>query len=965
MKILIVDDNQENRCILETLLTGNDYEIVCAADGIEALEKVAAEPFDLIISDILMPRMDGFQLCHEVKTNDRLNHIAFVFYSATYTDPKDEEFGLSLGAERFIVKPQEPEVFVELLKDVIRDCVRERLTPVAPPVEEGVYLKLYNERLIKKLEDKSLELEAANRELKARETHLRTIIESEPECVKLLAADGTVLEMNPAGLAMIEADAPEQMIGRSVYEVVAPEYRPAFQALIESVFRGESGVLEFEVVGLKGTRRFLEMHAVPLRTTSGDITALLGIARDLSERERAETILAERVRLAGLSSDVGIALTQSDTLRGLLQRCAKALVRHLNAAFARVWTLNERENVLELQASAGMYTHLDGPHSRVPVGQFKIGLIAAKRKPHLTNEVIGDPRVHDQEWAKREGMVAFAGYPLLVDDQLVGVMAMFARHELTEFTLKGLASVADEIALGVKRKQTEESLQVQTIYFRQLFESAPVGIALLDPGGRVTEVNESFEAMFQYSVAELKGRFLHEFIVPPDQMEEARAQLSQAQRGGVARLQAVRKRKDGKLLDVVIASHLIVIDENPVGVYTIYVDISEQKQLEEQFRQAQKMEAVGRLAGGVAHDFNNLLTVITGYSEMALAQLDDRDPRRRFIEEVKKAGQRAASLTRQLLAFSRQQVVEPKVLDLNTLVADMGKMVLRLIGEDIELITRLDPALGRIKADPGQIEQVILNLAVNARDAMPHGGTLRIETANRDVDDDTARRTVGLRPGRYVVLAVGDTGCGMDEETQSHIFEPFFTTKEVGKGTGLGLSTVYGIVQQSHGHIEVESELNRGTTFKVYLPWFDEAVESPDVETPPVKLPGGRETILLAEDDEGVRSLAGQSLQSLGYEILEAQSGAEALQTIERHRSPIHLLLTDVVMPQMSGIELAKRVTALLPEIKVLFMSGYTERATVHHDQLDASAAYLQKPFTVEGLAFKVREVLDGSVEVG
>ncbi|MBI5419354.1 MAG: response regulator [Deltaproteobacteria bacterium] len=379
---------------------------------------------------------------------------------------------------------------------------------------------------------------------------------------------------------------------------------------------------------------------------------------------------------------------------------------------------------------------------------------------------------------------------------------------------------------------------------------------------------------------------------------------------------------------------------------------------EEQLRQAQKMEAVGRLAGGIAHDFNNLLTAIAGYSTLLLQGVVD-DPSRRNIQEIQRASDRAASLTRQLLAFSRRQILQPKVMDLNAVVGAMDDMLRRLIGEDIDLLTVLEPGVRKVKADPGQMEQVIMNLAVNARDAMPEGGKLTIETANVVIDESSVRGHVTMQAGSYVVLALSDTGSGMDPETISHIFEPFFTTKEVGKGTGLGLSTVYGIVKQSGGYIWVYSEPGRGTTFKIYLPQATEEAETAKPAEVRAGLLGGSETILLVEDEDSVRSLVREVLARNGYTVLAARNGEDALRACDGNAGAIHLMLCDVVMPGMSGVELARRIVPLRPEIKVLYMSGYTDTAIVRQGVLDPGTAFLEKPFAPDALARKVREVLD------
>jgi nitrogen-specific signal transduction histidine kinase/ActR/RegA family two-component response regulator len=388
------------------------------------------------------------------------------------------------------------------------------------------------------------------------------------------------------------------------------------------------------------------------------------------------------------------------------------------------------------------------------------------------------------------------------------------------------------------------------------------------------------------------------------------------------------------------------------------LDVSDRKKLEEQLRQAQKMEAVGRLAGGIAHDFNNLLMVIQGHAELLTDRMKPGESLRRNAEQIQEASQRATSLTRQLLAFSRKQMLAPVVLNVQAVVSDMGKILRRLIGEDVELVTVNAPDLKRVKADRSQIEQVIMNLAVNARDAMPRGGKLTIETANVEFDDSYSRAPVVLMPGRYVMLAVTDNGTGMDADTQAHIFEPFYTTKEKGKGTGLGLATVYGIVKQSGGYVWVYSEIGRGTTFKIYLPSVEEEVAPREIRQAVASLPRGTETVLLVEDEEGVRELAKEYLESCGYKVLVAQNGQAAIDLVSKHSGPIDLIMTDIVMPGLSGSDLAKKVQSLRPDIRVVYMSGYTDQAIIHHGILSSDVLLLQKPFTMSTLAHKLREAL-------
>jgi signal transduction histidine kinase/CheY-like chemotaxis protein len=414
--------------------------------------------------------------------------------------------------------------------------------------------------------------------------------------------------------------------------------------------------------------------------------------------------------------------------------------------------------------------------------------------------------------------------------------------------------------------------------------------------------------------------------------------------------------KDGTRMEVEVSSQPVPFVGHRARL-VLARDVTEHRRLETQLRQLQKMEGIGRLAGGIAHDFNNVLGVILGYGDRLLRRLPEDE--RKEIREVMKAAEHAATLTRQLLSFSRKQVLEPRILDPNVVVQEIEGMLRRIIGEDIHLVTVLRQRGGAIKADPGQLHQVIMNLAINARDAMPNGGTLTIETADTELDESYAAEHLEVCPGPYVMLAVSDTGIGMDRETQSRIFEPFFTTKEAGKGTGLGLATVYGIVKQSGGHLWVYSELGHGTTFKVYLPRVANAAEGAQAPAASNPLPKGTETILLVEDDESLRDLAREILEEQGYAVLKASTGKMALELAEEHAGPIHLVMTDLVMPGMSGRELAERVTKRRLESRVLFMSGYTDDALERQGILEGNAAFVGKPFTLDGLLRKVREVLD------
>jgi two-component system, cell cycle sensor histidine kinase and response regulator CckA len=507
-----------------------------------------------------------------------------------------------------------------------------------------------------------------------------------------------------------------------------------------------------------------------------------------------------------------------------------------------------------------------------------------------------------------------------------------------------------------ERKRHEDDLS----RLAAVVESSYDAIVSLTPQGVILTWNHGAERMYGYSTDEAIGQSIL-VLSPLDQSVEGPRLLEMVERGdAVEQFETVRAKKDGTQIHVAITlSPIKDSDGHVVGVSSVARDITESKHLEEMFRKAQKMEAVGLLAGGIAHDFNNLLSVIIGYSEMLLDSTQNDLKMHSRCEEIKKAGGRAASLTHQLLAFSRQQVLEPKVLNLHAVVLETGKMLKRLIGEDIELLTTLDPALGSVKVDASQIEQIIMNLVVNARDAMLEGGKLVIETSNAELDDKYAHLHPPLRAGRYVLLAVTDTGSGMDQETQTRIFEPFFTTKELGKGTGLGLSTVYGVVKQSGGYIWVYSELGHGSVFKVYLPRVDEAVQQsrPSKSAPELFL--GTETVLLVEDEESVRVLTRTLLDETGYTVIEASNGIDALEVAGRYSGPIHLLMTDVVMPGMNGPTLAESLVVTNPNVKVLCMSGYTGTFANFSGLIDRGMMLLQKPFTRDALLRKVREALE------
>jgi two-component system, cell cycle sensor histidine kinase and response regulator CckA len=542
---------------------------------------------------------------------------------------------------------------------------------------------------------------------------------------------------------------------------------------------------------------------------------------------------------------------------------------------------------------------------------------------------------------------------------------LYARHRsgqdvpvevgLAPVTYEGRSYVLASVIDITERLRAEEAVTASAAYHRTILENIGDAIFIADREGRYLDVNPRACELTGYSREELL-RLRVTDTYPQEQRDEAAGRVSAVAGGSPVILERPLLRKDGSVVIVEANARPLTGGQMLATVR----DITERRDLEKQLHQSQKMEAVGRLAGGVAHDFNNMLTAIFGYTDLMGEDLPPDSPMLEDVAEVRKAAQRAAALTRQLLAFSRQQVLEPVVLNANDLIEEFDKMLRRLIGEDVELRLSLAGGLGNVRADPGQLQQVLMNLVVNARDAMPTGGRLVIETANADLSDEYVERHQPVVPGPYVMVAVTDTGVGMSAATKARIFEPFFTTKEKGKGTGLGLSTVYGIVKQSGGYVWVYSEPGRGSTFKVYLPRVDAPAQGPPTPRE-AKTLAGTETILLAEDDEILRRLTKGLLEKAGYRVLEAENAALALALARAHQGTIHLLLADVVMPGGSGRDLARQLAEVRPETRVLYVSGYTDDAIVHHGMLEPGLNFLPKPFTPAALARKVRDVLDRS----
>jgi two-component system, cell cycle sensor histidine kinase and response regulator CckA len=652
-------------------------------------------------------------------------------------------------------------------------------------------------------------------------------------------------------------------------------------------------------------------------------------------------------------------------LPALLQTLVERAAELLGGQFGGLYLLEPDGQTLELVGS--LPPSYRGTKRRL--GEGMAGKVAKSGKPVLIDNY--------REWPNRlpvyanEPFGAVAAVPIVWQGGVIGVIDVIDEqpNSFDDDDIATLRLLAAQAAVAIQNAQLYLAAQRAAQHKEEalalldtLLASAPIGMAFLDRELRYVRLNHALAVINGILPEEHLGRTPHELLpaLAPTFEPIMRHVLATGEPSAELEVSGPDAATSNRQRQWLVNFYPVRNQDSQIlGVGAITMDITERKRLEAQFLQAQKMESVGQLAGGIAHDFNNLLTAIAGYAEMARDSTSIDDMIRSDLDEILKAAGRATSLTRQLLAFARKQNIEPHALNLNDLILEIDKLLRRLIGEDIELVMLTAPDLGMIKADPGQIEQVLINLAVNARHAMPAGGELTIETRNVLLDEDEARQYIGVTPGLYILLAISDTGVGMDHETQEHLFEPFFTTKGPGRGTGLGLATCYGIVKQHGGHISAYSELGHGTTFKIFLP----SASGPAMPAPPRDengaLPRGSELVLIAEDEPAVRAMAARVLRQQGYQVLEAANGDEALQIAQQRQEAIALLLTDMVMPRMGGKPLAEQVARLRPAIRVLFMSGYTDAAVIQHSQAQPGSAFLQKPFSPATLARKVREVLD------
>ena len=782
------------------------------------------------------------------------------------------------------------------------------------------------------------------------EEKYRRIVDNAVEGIFEAVPNHGLVAVNPALARLAGYSSPEEMIA-SVPSVRHLYADPRELEILQQKLQG-SGVVEgyeCQMLQKDGSKIWISLNVRVIQGGNGQPSIVDGSVVDITGRRRAE--LERQV-----TTEIIRSVTLTDNLDDLLRLIHTALNKVIDAGNCFVALCDPASGMFHFPFFIDKF---DGPPAPQKMGRSCTDYVFRTGQPLLISPGRFSDLVERGE-VEQIGTLScsWLGVPLRTPAATIGVLAVqqYEREKAyTDRDLDFLSSVGGQIALAIERKRSEERMRESEARIHVLIDQLPAVLSMVDMNLHFTSVLGADLARLGLKPDQLVGMSLSEYFETSDPAFAPIAAHLRALAGEPVTYQV--EWKGGSY-----ACHVEPMRDaagEVQGAICMALDVTDRKRLEEQFRQAQKMEAVGRLAGGIAHDFNNLLMVIQGYADLLADRLSPGDSLRRSAEQIQTAAQRATSLTKQLLAFSRKQMLAPTVLNINTVVTDMEKILRRLIGEHIDLNVSSAPDLWLVKADRSQIEQVIMNLAINARDAMPDGGRLTIESANVDLES-VENRPGALTPRKYVMLAVTDNGSGMDAQTQAHIFEPFFTTKEKGKGTGLGLATVYGIVNQSGGYVWVYSEPGQGSTFKIYLPQTEDtlATASSVQRTDTASLPRGVEVVLLVEDEKGVRDLAREYLETIGYKVLEAENSHIALELAAMHSGPIHLLLTDVVMPGIGGRELGARISAIRPDIRILYMSGYTDQAVVHQGILDREAVLLQKPFTLATLAWKLREVL-------
>lgn len=790
-------------------------------------------------------------------------------------------------------------------------------------------MNTHNDQLIKQLKEKNRELERTKErllitnqnllnlthELKKSEQELRDIFENIQDVFFRTDMQGNIQIISPS--IQDYGYHAEELIGINLDLIYAnaPEQQTLIKLLKEKI-----NLVDIPVT-LKhsdGTIMFASMNAHLLVDKNGSLKGLEGTIRNITKRKLIEDALALQLRLALLSSDIGMALNQSSNFLDALKNCAEVMINHLDAALAWIWTLNKAGSELELQASAGLFTHIAGIHARVPMGRSHIGLIAQECKPYLTNDAINDPDTSSKEWIKREGIVGFAGYPLTTEGRLVGVMAIFTRKPITETTLEAMGSVANEIAVGIEYKRAEERIHRQAA----LLNVTKDAILVRDLEHKVLLWNDSAERIYGWSAQEVLGKKVTEFLFKEVDLAQFHKAYKTTLEKGEWTGELHQVAKNGK--EIIVESRWTLVFDGNGKLNTIFVantNITDKKRMEAQFLRAQRIESIGTLAGGIAHDLNNVLAPILMLVQLLKKKLPDEQSQRMF-KMLENSTERGAELIKQVLSFARGIEGERTLVQVKHIIADLEKVAKQTFPKSIWIYTTVAKNLQPILGDATQLHQVLMNILVNARDAMPKGGSLNIEAENILVNENFTVINMDAKIGPHILITISDTGIGILPENLDRIFEPFFTTKELGKGTGLGLSTSIGIVKSHGGFINVYSEAGKGTQFKIYLPTIETAQTIQSKEES-LELPSGEgELILVIDDEVAIRDIMQVSLEAYNYQVLTASDGAEALAIYVEQKNAISLVITDMMMPIMDGMATIRALQKINPQVQIIATSG-------------------------------------------
>ncbi|MEW6735305.1 MAG: response regulator [Acidobacteriota bacterium] len=1017
--ILVIEDSITQAQKLRFFLEERGYECILAQTGIEGLEAIRKHKPTLIISDVLMPQMNGFEFCKHVKSDNELKEVPIILLTSL-ADTVDIIRGLECGADNFITKPYEEDYLLARIEYILtnRELRKRDKLQVGVEIEFAgqrhfitserqqildLLISTYEQavQINDKLKLRERDLEVSNLHLSALNAigntvsqslnidkilndafdNLIDILEIDSTGTLLLAEEGVILKPHrsfPDELARIISDQatkgelvefilksqeivalPLELNGsaktRSIIDAQEIK-RVGFHSFILVPLKVKGEVIGIMLIGIRQQREFRQIDKELIQSIANQIAVAIENAR-LYELTCSRHV-NEQAALLKFSQQLLAALDFDE----ILTYTINAVIKILKVDFCGIFLPDLPGETLVMHTCVGPESEkLQGLSE--PIGEGTIpGYVFSQRKPVIVSNTTFAQHRSIAWKIFQNKFPSLIAVPIISGDNTLGVLITGSTQirQFDDAEIRLLKLVANQAAIAMQNMLAKEALRKSEAKYRLLFESNPEAMWVYDVNTlRFLAVNDTTIARYGYSREEFLSMTIKD-IHPQEEITRIMETIEQLRTSPekITSMEAIRHcKKDGSIIWADVSSHQIDFIDRQARL-VLATDISEKKLLEEQLRQAQKMESIGTLAGGVAHDFNNILTAIFGYTEISLRQLTPQHPVYRLIQETKQAAERAATLTRQLLAFARRQVLESKNINLNNVISDFEKFLRRIIGEHIELKFIKADDLATVHADISQIEQVLMNLCVNARDAMPQGGKLIIETENIILDESYCRTHAWAKPGKYVMLQVSDSGTGMDKTTQERIFEPFFTTKEPGKGTGLGLSMVYGIVKQHEGLIQVYSELGHGTTFKIYLLAVSHPAEIIKRQTTTAPLRGA-ETILIVEDEVGLRNLTSMVLEAEGYKVLMAANGEEALQVFDKHNEQIDLVVSDVVMPKMGGKELFELLSTRKPDLKFLFVSGYSANTISEKFIISENLDLLHKPFGPLDLLRSIRDIID------